>query len=255
VATTGPTALGLLTDIASEIILHRGEDGRNRLWPLISAQYELWCIGKGSAHHSWYPCEALIRISCNEMHRFSSRLANAMPALSQNDRTAWSSTIVTMFANIASRCVDIQSVTRTNLVTSKQQTLRQRRESRDSDISTEDLHHLETPFGAGHRVDEQIRTYPTTIGISFNVPFEEIRLDFGATLYRPVPSSSEAHISQRIPGEIDGKKISFCQLSSLAQTDSALSLSSQTLLDIPGACDESSGSDSILSSTILASKY
>ena len=45
VATTAPVALGMLTDIFSEIIIEKGQDGRDILWPIILEQLQRWSAG------------------------------------------------------------------------------------------------------------------------------------------------------------------------------------------------------------------
>jgi hypothetical protein len=211
IATTASSALGLLTDIASEIVLHRGDEGRHRLWPLVASQFEQWCLGRRSGHEEWHSCEALVRIACKEMHRFANRLVAALPQLQPSERIGWSSTVLSLFGSIVSRNVAIESSTMTDLITSKQHAVRLRRASRDSDLSVEDVAPLKTPFGVGRRIEERIVSYPQANSTTFNVAVEVISLDFGGILYRIVPGTSietkptsPKGIPPEVPGEING---------------------------------------------------
>ena len=46
IATTSGAALGMLTDITTEIFLDRGIDGRDILWPLLFTQSNMWVVGR-----------------------------------------------------------------------------------------------------------------------------------------------------------------------------------------------------------------
>jgi hypothetical protein len=77
ISTTAPIALGCLTDIASEVIVSHGSDGAKVLWPLIETLVQRWCNGDAKSYRPsklgsiWSPCEAMVRVACREINRFS----------------------------------------------------------------------------------------------------------------------------------------------------------------------------------------
>jgi Sec7-like guanine-nucleotide exchange factor len=134
IATTAPIALGLLTDIASEIFLRRGADGREKLWPLILEQLQVWAIGRPESFEgrgrpisrddflhdnvgvSWQPCEALIRTSCRELNRFPRRLADVIPELEMGEDTAWTDSVIGSIAETLAAVVSVEDGTADELV-------------------------------------------------------------------------------------------------------------------------------------------
>lgn len=70
IATTAVFALGLLTDVTSGILLNMGDSDIGILWPIVAQVYKLWFTGTRSPH-VWQPCEALVRIACQEVGRLS----------------------------------------------------------------------------------------------------------------------------------------------------------------------------------------
>lgn len=124
VATTAPIALGLLTDITSEIFLRRGEEGREILWPIVLEQLKLWAIGRpelqkdgpvtdadfihDDAGVSWQPCEALIRTSCREFKRLSARFFEIISELDKEDGVAWNDSICKSIGDTLDTVVTIE---------------------------------------------------------------------------------------------------------------------------------------------------
>eukprot|EP00586_Coscinodiscus_wailesii_P008153 CAMPEP_0172522006 /NCGR_PEP_ID=MMETSP1066-20121228/292890_1 /TAXON_ID=671091 /ORGANISM="Coscinodiscus wailesii, Strain CCMP2513" /LENGTH=1699 /DNA_ID=CAMNT_0013304971 /DNA_START=60 /DNA_END=5160 /DNA_ORIENTATION=+ len=98
IATTAPIAMGMLTDVLGELILHMGVEGRQELFPILLSIYRAWALGTPtscflstaggdeddisvlddlSANGScWKPCEALVRIGCVEFSRTATVLAS-----------------------------------------------------------------------------------------------------------------------------------------------------------------------------------
>lgn len=118
IATTAPSALGLLTDIATEIALCKGKDARDAIWKGLSKQYSLWYRGTGSPGE-WSPCEALVRISCREIHTFAHRIGEHINDLDATDKQGWSSCIVEYFAATLLQNASIQEKARKDVAESR----------------------------------------------------------------------------------------------------------------------------------------
>jgi hypothetical protein len=195
--TAAPVALGLLTDIASEIVLHRGEEGRQKLWPIIESQYKLWCLGWST----WRPCEALVRISCRELRRFPLRVAEILPELSETEATSWTALILKLFSEIISENVAIQNTARQELVESKQKALVERNGKYSDSVELDDEEVIvNTTFGRGRLLKKRVDKY-SGVGVKVVVEVEEITLDFGATLYRPATGLVQALSSSDEPAK------------------------------------------------------
>ena len=206
-ATTAPIALGLLTDVASEVALNRGTEGREKLMPIIISQYRLWCLGQESAlnqdtrtlteHvHLWTPCEALVRTSCREFHRFSLRLAEKLGALNKNDAIDWVSLALTLYSELLSQSVEIEDAARHELLQLKNKAYVDRIRSDSDEEDTlggeddEDIT-VDTPYGRGRILMKRKDSY-AEVGdeTGMKVVMNVIALDFGATLYSPATSTA-----------------------------------------------------------------
>lgn len=119
IATTSPGALGLLTDIATEVALYKGKDGRDVVWKILSKQYSRWYCGSGSPE-GWNPCEALVRVSCKEMQTFANRIAEHINDLNTADKQGWSSCVMGYFAETLLKNASIQDRVRRDLVRARQ---------------------------------------------------------------------------------------------------------------------------------------
>lgn len=114
IATTGPVALGCLTDIASEIVLPHGAEGAVLLWPCLGEVYGRWCNGQRKIFNGlevngdWSPCEALMRIATREIIQFSTRLAEKLPTMSESDAEVWSTAFVTYFNDTLDQTLDME---------------------------------------------------------------------------------------------------------------------------------------------------
>ena len=97
IATTAPGALGLLTDVTTEVALYKGKEGRDAVWKILSDQCKLWYVGDQSGG-TWTPCEALVRISCREMQTFADRIAEHIHDLEPLDKQGWASCVLEFFA-------------------------------------------------------------------------------------------------------------------------------------------------------------
>jgi hypothetical protein len=201
IATTAPVALGLLTDIVSELCLERGLDGREKVWSLICNQYTLWYLGRDNP--TWTPCEALVRIACQEMRRFPKRLAEFSPKLESSEATAWSISVCLLFSKLLSESSRIQMDTCKSLVHRKEKALVVQK-SKDTDTdSLDDVDDIPitTPYGKGLIVKNRNDRYRAEIegGADIFLEMNVISLDFGASLFSPV----EGSVRKVIPLEDD----------------------------------------------------
>ena len=212
IATTAPIALGLLTDIANTIVLDRGAAGRERLWPLIAAQYRRWSVGltKVSSPTCWRPCEALIRIACREARRFPVRLSQMMDRLTAEEAESWASDFLLFLATLLSESVQRETSTHRELLRAKKQALIDRRgiatdgESLDDDESDK----VVTPFGNGIVQEKRKpRTAASSNSGEYRITTSVIKLECGATLYQPVAHPSSPRLSDGgcIPKEVTGR--------------------------------------------------
>lgn len=216
VATTAPLALGILTDVASEIVFPRGRDGLRTLWPLIERQYKVWCIGSSSGNKMiWRPCEALVRIACREFHRLPCRIGEALTGLEDEDRVLWSTTILDSFSNLISESVNKESQTEEQLLRLKQKALLDKKagdsdeDSLDSDKVERDEERIVTPFGHGMLLGKRQSVFRKgSAGPELTVTTSVIKLDFGATLFLPSVDrdpQSPTTLQNGVPLEVSGK--------------------------------------------------
>jgi hypothetical protein len=219
IATTSGIALGMITDIVTEILLDRGEESRDVIWPLYSQQLQLWVIGhsahksrdKDSAHpvangdppptmSSWQPCESLIRVACRELYRFPQRLFDAMSVLGEQDVTAWSTLLIKDMASTLSNVVTIETGITEELLRLKLESIgisAEEDNEEPSDPAEEPETSVidtvvQTPFGEGRIVEQRTDTFSDGGGGRIEVKTDVVQLESGATLYRPSsPGSME----------------------------------------------------------------
>ena len=210
-------ALGLLTDITSEILLPLGAVGRERLWPLIARQFMVWCVGRpvrnggNEPEGVWWPCEALVRVACNEIQRLPERVTIAFPGLSDFEKIGWTNMFLNIFSNTLTKTVQHEKKlqrellkARTNLKEStpssdslESDRMLPQSASEDSDLGlppTSDNQavgsEVSTLYGDGKIIEKREDCYETAGGdkkythLTVNV----VELKFGK-LYRPDPSS------------------------------------------------------------------
>lgn len=115
IATTAPVALGTVTDLASEIFLTRGPEGASKLWPLVGSLVQLWCNGT----ESWQPCEALVRVACQESDRLSRRIPNKLKSLEKEEAAVWCNALMLFFRETLSQSIDIEQSVKEKLVEEK----------------------------------------------------------------------------------------------------------------------------------------
>ena len=215
VATTAPLALGLLTDIASELVMNRHQEGQGILWPLIAEQYRRWMVGRiypidhdddnmaSNCEPSWFPCEALVRIAANELLRLPQRILSASTFLhfEKDEQKAWVSLLLNLYSNLLMENNQIEKMTQQNLIVL-------RRELQLD--STNDDESVDTPFGSGRVMSVRNDLYTDTVSqLTKVIPITIIELDFGAILFQPVsgpPTQSYAeNVAKDIPTEVNSK--------------------------------------------------
>ena len=79
IATTGPMALGMITDIFESYLFHLDDSRiKEELWPLATNLLVIWTEGIPAEEEkdTWEPCEALVRICCQEITRLSQIFAD-----------------------------------------------------------------------------------------------------------------------------------------------------------------------------------
>jgi Domain of unknown function (DUF1981) len=205
-ATTSSSALGLVTDICSEIAFTRNLECRESLWPLIAGQYKLWCIGKGVSavgnETTWSPCEALVRVSCGEVHRLAYRLCDMVGTLNHRDVVAWASAILELSSDLISDSVDIENMARKKLVRLRQEVEKKRKpeaSANEEGMGKSSLRPMKTPFGEGRVKETRVDRYQDGIQIEINV----VDLDFGAVLFSPEKDANN-RASRGMNGVDDG---------------------------------------------------
>jgi hypothetical protein len=218
IATTAPIALGLLTDVASELALER-DDGREKLWPLIAAQYRKWTVGlvpTSTLDGSWRPCEALVRIACQETWRFPARLAERLDSLPGAAAKLWASDVLAFLSDIIAENAQREKNTHRELLRAKKQALIYRRGIEVDDSEFEDdedeVEIIETPYGMGEVKEKRTWRARNAQGSSeVRLITNVVKLEFGGTLYQPVIHASlpkgDGIVS--IPSEVSGECFSF----------------------------------------------
>jgi hypothetical protein len=215
VATTAPLALGLLTDIASEFVIYRHQEGQESLWPLISDVYRRWMVGRvhpfekdalSDLKPSWFPCEALVRVAANELLRLPKRVFSAPKFLDLEtpERATWVSYFMKLFSTILMENNQIEKMTQQNLIAL-------RRELQLD--STNDDESVDTPYGSGRVMSVRNDLYTDIVSqLTKVIPVTIIELDYRAILFQPVsgpPTQSYAeNVSKDIPSEVNSKYLS-----------------------------------------------
>ena len=204
IAITAPLALGLFTDLCSEFVLYRGEEGRITLWPLIVDQFTHWCNGLADDKASaWRPCEALVRISCQELFRLPRRMfADAeFSDLPHSEQEAWANAFLDCFAGLMTSSVTEQGVLIQSLLDAREQTSSMRLTD-DFDADEMASRIVVQPFGSGillNSVENPVTKSMTQV----------IELEFGGILYRPLSTDPHNFSETITPSPIPEAGIPF----------------------------------------------
>ena len=210
IATTAPVALGLLTDVVSEIMPSFAEKERDMMWTAIAKQYEVWFLGRKAvteddASGVWRPCEALVRISCHELGRLAERILDAEHKKILTDGSSWTTLLFEFFSHLLSESTGTQIESRDALIESKEQAALERLGSENADDETMG-ERLQTAFGSGVLTKEIGNIYEDTAGNQITVTVQVIALDLGGTLYQPQAADDEIEVADiNVPDEVNGK--------------------------------------------------
>jgi hypothetical protein len=207
IATTAPVALGFLTDISSEILLDYGESGRELVWPSIGDIYFLWSNG-GPSGSKWRPCEAVVRIACNEVSRFSTRLSQRLESMGPGEAIAWTNYFCQFYTDMLSKSLDLESIVEKELLDTKLASFQAPSSDAQepSASSTDDeaqREKISTPYGAGYVEETRVAQYSQSGGDEVEINVDIVSLNYG-TLYRPKTRQGETS-SVQVKGTEEGK--------------------------------------------------
>lgn len=202
IATTAPIALGLMTDIGSEIAMKRGESGRETLWPRILKMFQMWAIGRpskkgedgGGVDELWQPCEALVRVACKEFHRFPLRMLTAIPNLEIEEGLSWAASVFDSIADSLMKIVTIETRIHEELLRLKLKAYGIAGEEEDDEEGESPVEViLYTPYGKGKLVGKRSDVFKLADGTYVTTTINIIELEFGGMLYRPAAGSTKHH--------------------------------------------------------------
>ena len=203
VATTAPVALGMLTDIFSELIIDKGQGGRDILWPIILEQLQRWAAGfplmksilqsireedddggheTNSQADVWLPCESLVRIGCKELYRIPDKLLEKLPTLSDDDAQAWPKLLFQTIADTLTKNVSMESDLHRNLVAAKLRRLGLEPDSLDQKVSSSTKNDVGNASKADLTVD-RVEECVLEDGRKMEIPVSKIKLEAGSSLY------------------------------------------------------------------------
>ena len=187
VATTGPIALGMLTDIFCLIATHYDANEAKELWPLTLGQMQKWAVGTpfgfsaSPTTEEWTPSEALVRIGCNEIAHLSETVFTLFPRMKKADVKMWLGVLCQNLAETLSHNIELESALHSDVV---REVLEMDKvfanEEANSAIVESDTRTLDTPYGKGALAGTRVDEYDDTI-----IDISIIKLDSGATLYGP----------------------------------------------------------------------
>ena len=191
IATTAAAAMGLLIDIASDIILGLGEEGVSFGWPGIREEIKRWSVGYVKSEGEdvyWSPCEALVRIACRELSRFCSCLEARQSALGQKETIVWADHLCDFYTSTLSKALDLEKGSQDELLQAKLKSLMPVSTVNSSSLShsMEDSESFRnTPFGKGRLIEKRMEYFTSLDGAAYRITTDVIKLEFGM-LYSPV---------------------------------------------------------------------
>lgn len=239
VATTAPIALGMMTDIGSEIAMKRGASGRETLWPRILKIFQLWAIGRpskggsvtGDGDDTWQPCEALVRIACKEFHRFPLRILVEMPILRDDEGTAWAASVFDSISDSLMKIVSIETRIHEELLRLKLKAYGiagdDEDEEDEGEIPVVEVI-LYTPYGKGKLVGKRNDVYKLVDGNYVTTTINIIELEFGGALYRPAAGSTKHHSAPTVKSTKKSKLSENRQGSEFIPKSAPLELTKET---------------------------
>jgi hypothetical protein len=133
IATTAPNALGLLTDLVTEVISPYPQEQRAHVWAIVARQYKLWFLGRESATvegsgdepvFCWRPCEAMVRISCRELGRLVEVSFCSRQHKISLEHRSWVAMILPLFSFLFSESAELQRNVHQGLIETKEKALK-----------------------------------------------------------------------------------------------------------------------------------
>lgn len=203
VATTAPVALGMLTDVFSEIVIEKGQDGRDILWPIILEQLQRWAAGfplmksilqsireddseggneSNPQADAWLPCESLVRIGCKELYRIPDKLLEKLPDLNDDDAQAWPKLLFQTIADTLTKNVSMESDLHRDLVAAKLRRLGLEPDGLDLKGSSSTKNDVGNASKADLTVD-RVEECVLEDGRKMEIPVSKIKLEAGSSLY------------------------------------------------------------------------
>lgn len=196
VATTAPIAIGMISDVFCTIIIRKGEDYCNEIWPIIINEIRQWATGspltEGQSSNNKSkrrPCEVLARIGCKELLRLSSMLLS-LSFLSEETLNTWTDTLCECFADAINKLIDDEKHIYSELVERLQRSDDGMSSNANVGDNSEEIAELiTTPYGEGHVTGERVDRYGEEGEIEISMRI--VQLESGATLYGPADKPNE----------------------------------------------------------------
>jgi hypothetical protein len=194
VATTGPIALGMLTDFFCMIILRYDLHDARKMWPIVMGQMQRWAVGCPltieDRSAAWNPSEALVRIGCKEISRLSETLITLLPRMKDSDAKTWLNVLCKNLGDTLTYSIELEGNLHSdfnNLIVGNGNNFKNDNEQTTVhsgiDISTSPQQDIgiSTPYGNGIILNQRIDEHPYSQVVKMDI----VRLDFGAILYGP----------------------------------------------------------------------
>ena len=217
-ATSATIAIGILTDLLTEVVPAFPDEEARMIWSLISGQYKLWLLGStmdGEHPITMRPCEALVRISCREVGRLTEHLMKHERNNSQLS-SIWNTWVMSLFFELMTGSTENQRRAYLHLMKSKKKVMSAKLDSEANEGTVNGVGlRKTTAYGSGRLTERRLDHHEAgheAAGVS-STEVEVIALDFGATLYAPTTKDSllddaEDTASPTVsdaPNEVDGK--------------------------------------------------
>lgn len=173
----------------------------------------VWCVGRPVGNNEsepdgvWWPCEALVRVACNEIQRLPERVTATFPGLDDFEKVGWTNMFLTIFANTMTKTVQHEKKLERDLLKARKHSKGSASFESDSILpQTSDDSDLDKPiasdsqaigsdvstlYGNGKVLQKRKDSYASTADEEkfTHVTVNVVELEFGAKLYRPDPSS------------------------------------------------------------------
>ena len=200
IATTAPVALGMLTDVFSEVVLDKGKEGREVLWPIILEQLQRWSIGfprtqsilesirddtnNDAGSEAWSPCESLVRIGCKELYRVLEKLPEKHASLSEHDAQAWPKLVFQTISDTLAKNVAMEKVLHEELVETKLRRLGlDPRDPKKKTVAENDAGASKDLNDSSSLVVDRVEECVLEDGRTVEIPVTKIKLESGSSLY------------------------------------------------------------------------